>query len=69
MDPEPMEADIESARAWWASLAPSVPRETIALWFGIVDLVVDGVITRQIYASGTPEFDESDETGDCVSDH
>lgn len=60
--------DLAILRSWWAELAPHVPEQARALWFGIVDLVVDSVPVRHLYVAGCPEFD-TDDDGDWACDY
>jgi hypothetical protein len=62
---EPTHArDLAAVRDWWRNLAEQVPPTVCALWFGIVDLVREGRVSRELYVAGSHRFDPADETGD-----
>lgn len=65
----PPEGDLELLRSWWSDLKTELPDDVRGLWFGIVDLDVDGDARRTLYVAGSPEFDSEDADADWATDY
>jgi hypothetical protein len=55
----PREEDDEYVlRRWWAGVSPSVPRDVVALWFGIAELDLPDASGRHLEVAGCDRFDD-----------
>jgi hypothetical protein len=55
--------DAYVLRRWWSAVAGGVPRDVVALWFGVVELPDGKPPGRYLTVTGCDEFDVEDPSG------
>lgn len=65
--PAPTARDHGLIHAWWSDLKIDVRDDVRGLWFGIVDLHIDGQSRRTLYVAGCAQFDAGDPVADWAA--